>query len=99
MAKRQTEESLIIPVLSVLSIKGPTESKELPKILQNMVHLYQKDKECLEGRSTTYFEQTIYNMISHRKLGSLVNHTKVGKRSYILSLTAEGKKYLKKNFK
>jgi hypothetical protein len=99
MPKKQTESSLIVPVLTVLSINGPTESKGLPDILKNMVHLYQKDKEYLEGRSTTYFEQTVYNMISHRKLGPLVNHTRVGKRSYILSLTAEGKKYLKKNFK
>jgi len=69
--KKHTESSLVIPALLVLQIDGPTKVKDLAGKIEQFVHLYPKDKETLENRTTTYFEQTVYNMVSHRKFNNL----------------------------
>ena len=103
---KHTENSLVIPVLLVLQLRGPTQVKDLAGELEQFVHLHPKDKVTLDNRKTTAFEQTVYNLVSHRKLDKVVKGKKLvayskieGGRSYILSITYDGIKYLKKNFK
>lgn len=104
--KKHTENSLLIPILLVLQIEGPTQVKDLTKKIEKFVHIYPQDQRLLLNRTTTSFEQTIYNMVSHRKFNKivkgkkLVSYSKIeGGRSYILSITHDGVKYLKKSFK
>ena len=104
--KKHTENSLVIPTLLILQIEGPTQVKDIAGKLEKFVHVYPQDQKTLDNRTTTSFEQTVYNMISHRKFDKivkgkkLVSYSKIeGGRSYILSITTDGIKYLKKNFK
>jgi len=99
--KKTTENKLIIPTLTILALNGPILAADLADELKKIVHLYPHDKEKLENRNVTNFEQTVSNLISHRKFNSiakdkkLVTYTQVsGMRKFILSITPSGRKYL-----
>ena len=100
--KKITERALIKHVLTILALSGPTFSSDLPEKLSKILQLSKKDKELLENRNISNFEQTISNFISHRTLNKirtgkdLVVFSRIGSRKLLLSITPTGIKYLKR---
>ena len=101
--KKQTQpKDFILNVLRVLALKGRLTTVEILPNLKNIMKMYRDDKLPFRGTQTK-FDKAFYNFINKRdfhliqKNKSLVEFSPTAAGTYIMSITADGKKYLKNN--
>lgn len=94
--KRITEDKIILAALTVIGLESSVTTEELKTKLKKIIVLSDEDKQTLEGRTTTNFDQTVGNLISHKTLEkqNLAKYTKVSANRGVYTITATGKKYL-----
>lgn len=102
MATQYTEESLVLPILALLSqTKYMTTSMIIPA-LEEELELTYKDKKIVRGK-TRRFDRTVHNAVSHRTFHyhnnkAIVETTRKASGINIFTLTKYGRKYLRKTY-
>jgi len=101
--KKQTQpKDFTLNVLRVLALDGRLTTVEMIPSLKKIMKMYRKDKLPFRGTQTK-FDKAFHNFINTRDYHliqnnkSLVEFSPTAAGTYIMSITAYGKEFLKNN--
>ena len=97
MAKRITENELVLPALYVIYLNKKANTTKIKEVLTDVFNPQGEDAKILAGRKDTKFSQIVRNLMgSHYESNHMSEYTKAD-NSRCFSLTDEGLKYVEDN--
>ena len=96
--KRVSEAELVLPALYFISREPGVTTSRLKSLLVDLLKPTGKDAEVAKGRTDTYFEQKVRNLVSHRTLQRLgfATYSRVDNDG-VHTITEAGKDFLETN--